>query len=138
MTRINCVPVEELTLRHLVAEYRELPRVFALARQAWARGESPDDARNPEAYTLGAGHVRFFYTRLGWCRKRHRQLIDEMLRRGYHPTFLAAPAVSAEFGPAVRPEWWRDWEPTPAALSLNRARICARLLEARNRKETVL
>ena len=30
MTRINCVPVTELHDRHLVAEYRELPRCFAL------------------------------------------------------------------------------------------------------------
>ena len=28
MTRINCVPVEELTDKHLGAEYRELPRLF--------------------------------------------------------------------------------------------------------------
>lgn len=31
MTRINCVPVRELGGKHLVAEYRELPRVYALA-----------------------------------------------------------------------------------------------------------
>lgn len=31
MTRINRIPVEELSRQHLVAEYRELPRVFALA-----------------------------------------------------------------------------------------------------------
>ena len=34
MTRINCVPVEELHQKHLVAEYRELPRVFRLAEAA--------------------------------------------------------------------------------------------------------
>ncbi len=37
MTRINCVPVEELSGPHLVAEYRELPRVFALAQRAATR-----------------------------------------------------------------------------------------------------
>jgi hypothetical protein len=38
MTRINCIPVEEPSAPHLVAEYRALPRVFALARKAAARG----------------------------------------------------------------------------------------------------
>jgi len=33
MTRINVIPVEELTTKHLVAEYRENPRAFALARR---------------------------------------------------------------------------------------------------------
>ena len=36
MTRINCIPVEELSTPHLIAEYRELPRVFALAHNAAA------------------------------------------------------------------------------------------------------
>ena len=60
MTRINCVPPSELTVQHLVAEYRELPRIFALVRAAIARGERPDDTRNPTEYRLGSGHVRFF------------------------------------------------------------------------------
>lgn len=60
MTRINCIPPRELSREHLIAEYRELPRIFALVRAAIARGESPDDPRNPTSYTLGAGHVRFF------------------------------------------------------------------------------
>ncbi|ENT03393.1 hypothetical protein C038_02848 [Brucella sp. 63/311] len=41
MTRINCIPPAELTGPHLVAEYRELPRVFALVRAAIQRGEAP-------------------------------------------------------------------------------------------------
>ena len=34
MTRINVVPVQELQREHLVAEYKEIVRVFALARAA--------------------------------------------------------------------------------------------------------
>lgn len=45
MTRINCVPVEELSGPHLVAEYRELPRVFALAEKAAAPSRSPPACR---------------------------------------------------------------------------------------------
>ncbi|CUW45036.1 endonuclease V [Brucella vulpis] len=78
MTRINCIPPAELTGPHLVAEYRELPRVFALVRAAIQRGEAPQDPRNPQQYTLGAGHVRFFYARLGYLAKRQAALIAEM------------------------------------------------------------
>lgn len=37
MTRINCVPVTELSQKHLVAEYREIGRVYALAVSAYNR-----------------------------------------------------------------------------------------------------
>ena len=47
MTRINGIPPQELTGPHLVAEYRELPRIFALVRAAAARGARPEDPRNP-------------------------------------------------------------------------------------------
>ena len=83
MTRINCVPVQELSGPHLVAEYRELPRVFALARKAAARGVVEPTA----CYTLGKGHLLFFYTRLGYLVRRHAELIAEMKRRGYKPAF---------------------------------------------------
>lgn len=61
MTRINVVDPALLSGAHLVAEYRELPRVFALALEASMRGETPTDPRNPREYCLGPGHVRVFY-----------------------------------------------------------------------------
>lgn len=130
MTRINCIPVAELTREHLVAEYRELPRLFGLVAAARDRGESPDDRRNPGAYTLGAGHVRFFFGRLGYAELRFTQLVREMLRRGYNPSFLTPP-IPLALQRDLR--WWRGWEPDSAALALNRARIAERLSP---RKET--
>ncbi|MCC2597426.1 pyrimidine dimer DNA glycosylase/endonuclease V [Pusillimonas sp. MFBS29] len=116
MTRINCVPVEELSGPHLVAEYRELPRVFALAQKAALRGSFTQ----PQAYTLGKGHVLFFYTRLGYLAKRHLALIEEMKRRGYKPTFTG---VKPEDFPDLPDSYWNDWEPTGDAIQLNRRRI---------------
>lgn len=84
MTRVNCIPVRQLARQHLVAEYRELPRVFALAQAAYLRGEDPLDF--PRTYRLGTGHVKFFYSRIGYLVRRQRQLIAEMRRRGYNPT----------------------------------------------------
>lgn len=123
MTRINCIPPAELSGPHLVAEYRELPRIFALVRAAVARGERPDDPRNPARYTLGAGHVRFFYSRLGYLAKRQVALVAEMRARGYRPAFADPAGLIA----GIPEEWCSDWEPPAEALALNRARIAARL-----------
>lgn len=118
MTRINCVPVEELSGKHLVAEYREIARVYKLAVNSHARGECR--ASHGETYTLGKGHVRFFYSRLGYVTKRHRQLIAEMKRRGYSPTYHTVII------PPVPPGWARNWKPDETALSISRARIAER------------
>ena len=123
MTRINVVPVEELTRQHLIAEYRELPRIFGLIRAAIARGERPDDRRNPLTYTLGTGHVRFFYNKVNWLAIRFRLLVADMDRRGYKATYRIPPTHGLPF----RNEWNVIYRPTEADLALNRQRIFDRL-----------
>lgn len=118
MTRINCVPVEELHNKHLVAEYRELPRVFKLAEAAWARGVKPEV---PDEYVLGKGHVQFFYDKLGFVENRFRMLVGEMLRRGYRPSYTEPPHAD------VPPSWYAQWQPDGLALQINRARIQDRI-----------
>ncbi|MDS1141981.1 pyrimidine dimer DNA glycosylase/endonuclease V [Pusillimonas sp. SM2304] len=119
MTRINCVPVQELSGPHLVAEYRELPRVFALAQKAAAKG----NLSQPSCYTLGKGHLLFFYTRLSYLAHRHTALVEEMKRRGYKPTFSG---VQRSDFPSIPDHYWKDWTPTEEALGLNRQRILDR------------
>lgn len=114
MTRINCVPVEELSGKHLIAEYREIPRVFNLAAGAAKRG----GFQPVDSYRLGVGHVKFFYTRLGYCTLRFHQLISEMQKRGYKTSHTECP----EFGP-VPDSWLSNWEPDDEAIELNRQRI---------------
>nr|MBF0685582.1 pyrimidine dimer DNA glycosylase/endonuclease V [Pseudomonas sp.] len=120
MTRINCVPVQELSRQHLLAEYRELPRVFNLARRAAERKAA---VQPPQAYTLGKGHLLFFYTRLGYLARRHAELVQEMQRRGYKPTFTNSLQEAHADIPAYL---WGDWTPTEEALRLNRQRILER------------
>jgi hypothetical protein len=118
MTRINVVPPGVLCGKHLVAEYRELPRVLALVRAAMARKERPVHVGR---YTLGKGHVRFFYTRLAWLAGRQAALIAEMRRRGYNPQY-GVPSLDG-----FPPEWCGDWTPDAEAIRLNRERIAARM-----------
>lgn len=120
MTRINLVDPEELSRQHLIAEYRELPRVFNLVRKAIARGESPDDKRNPSEYVLGAGHVRFFYNKAEFLAKRFALLVAEMKSRNYNTSWIAQDISDI-------PEAWKlDYIPTPYAICLNRQRIAER------------
>ncbi len=134
MTRINCVPPAELTDKHLGAEYRELPRVFALARAAAARGYDPFScSRVPTQYTLGPGHVLFFYTRLAWCVDRYRAVVEECSFRGRRIGYPLPPDGWDEGVPA---SWKQNWQPSEADKALNRARIAARLSTARSRRST--
>lgn len=89
MTRINLIDPQDLTDQHLVAEYRELPRVFTLAQQWLDRGK-PGDI--PPTYRMGAGHVRFFYDKTDYLSKRQALLIAECQRRGFDIAHVQAPA----------------------------------------------
>ena len=115
MTRINLVPPSELHSKHLVAEYRELPRVFALARP---------DAIIPAAYCLGTGHVTFFYDKLAFLYHRQFTLVNEMKARGYSPMFVPYELWKIWF--AKKRHLWGDYTPTFEALALNRQRIAER------------
>ena len=129
MTRINCIPVKELHDKHLVAEYRELPRVFTLAMQAYFR-KNHNPADYPE-YVLGAGHVKFFYDKLGYCRIRFMELAKEMRRRGFSPDPDLVSKVYDNTG-TFPDEVMNNWTPTEAAEQLNRQRINERLKEMKS------
>ena len=119
MTRINVIDPSLLSDKHLGAEYRELPRIFGLVRKAAERGEKPADPRNPRQYRLGAGHVRFFYPRLGYLVSRYLRLCDECRARGRAVNY-GDPLPLVEGIPA---EWFGQWSPGPADENLNIERI---------------
>ena len=111
MTRINCIPVEELNDRMLLAEYRELPRVARLARQC------PDAPRH---YTLGPGQVKFFYDKGEFLRRRfEEQIVPELKRRGFKLSFERYRPHPGGLN--------QDWQPRAIDQSLNRQRIRERL-----------
>jgi deoxyribonuclease (pyrimidine dimer) len=117
MTRVNVVPVEELCDKHLLAEYRELPRVFKLARQRLP-GE-----KFPTAYTLGAGHIKFFYDKLLFLTARFTDIVNECEKRGFNIKYFSV----LEFLTWAPPILYKTWTPTPEALALNRARLAERI-----------
>lgn len=117
MTRINVVPPEELSGPHLVAEYRELPRIFGLVRARIKKGQTPKDVNIPKNYKLGKDHLKFFFNKLHYLENRQRRLIREMENRGYKPTFTTVDISD------IGPEWKNSYIPTDEALQINRERI---------------
>jgi hypothetical protein len=82
MTRINVgISPEELPNKLLIAEHREITRIPNAIHSGRAKIKDI-----PEQFTLGKGHVKFFYTRLGYLKKRYYDLYDECLARGINVT----------------------------------------------------
>lgn len=131
MTRINVIPVTELTDKHLLAEYRELPRVFRAARKWHDGGGSTDDL--PSTYRMGKGHVKFFYDKLQFCYLRQCDLYSECKSRGFAVTLRPNREYLMGNAPSTMQ---RDYTPTRRALLINRERILARLTEAASRNKT--
>lgn len=124
MTRINVVPPSSLTREHLIAEYRELPRVFALAHKA-SQSKKPWTSKQSPVYTLNQGHCIFFYNKLKYLSNRHKSLVQEMRRRGYQVNFTAD--LEEHWRPLIPAGYWKDYSPTPEALAINQERINKRL-----------
>lgn len=127
MTRINVVPVTELHDKHLLAEYRELPRVFGAARKWYDRGGRVRDL--PKSYRLGKGHVLFFYDRLQFCFARQRALYNECKQRGFNVQHEPTTDL-IDWAP---PHLLGGYLPTCAALRINRERIATRLQDMKKR-----
>lgn len=122
MTRINLVPVQELADQHLMAEYRELPRVFGAVRKHVQAGKRITDFKISPTYILGTGHVTFFYNKLLYLQKRHVELVNECIRRGIKITNTEFNDISDL--PAA---FCNDFKPLPNELLLSRTRLIEKL-----------
>jgi Pyrimidine dimer DNA glycosylase len=84
MTRINLgVQPSELCDQMLIAAYRELPRMTALAIQRLEKYHGPGPG--PDRPTLGIGHMAYFLPYGLWLVDHYSMLVSEMLFRGFSP-----------------------------------------------------
>jgi len=116
MTRINCgIPVEELSNKHLIAEHREIKRIpNQIKRKKYSFKDQPNE------FTLGKGHVKFFYDKILYLYGRYIEIHNECKKRGfkvssYHECFFDLPQ-----------EFYNDYEPTERDRILVRNRIAER------------
>jgi len=123
MTRVNVIPPEELNNNMLVAEYREITRLPNNLRKSLNRKGKPFNLNEiPIEYTLGKGHVKFFYTKMEFLKKRFISLVQEMQRRNMKPQFTDGSIFDGFDG-----IFCNDYLPTDAAKTINRDRIAERL-----------
>lgn len=126
MTRINVVPVTELSDKHLSGEFHEISRVFTLARKS---GSAHPKA--PTQYTLGKGHVRFFYDKLEYIACRYHSLAHELSLRA----FLKKRESKVDMDRVRKvvldarlevPHLFGNYKPTPESLAISRQRLLER------------
>jgi deoxyribonuclease (pyrimidine dimer) len=125
MTRINVVPPSVLSNQHLMAEYRELPRIFTAVRKLQDQGKTPDDIDIPESYRLGSGHVKYFYDKLDWLIRRYFDIHQDLIRRKYN---LDRDLYSSIFKGTyeINKQWFGTFDPTYEDIYLNMARLAKR------------
>lgn len=125
MTRINVVPVKQLSRQHLVAEYREITRLPKNLDKSLNREKPFSMSEIPSEYVLGKGHVKFFYDKMKFLKNRFEQLVKEMNDRGYVTNFNDSSIFSN-----CEPRWFNDYVPTVEAIELNQKRIEERTKKA--------
>lgn len=114
MTRINVVSVEELSDQHLIAEYRELPRIFFNDRIYIG------DA--PEEYKLGKGHVKWAILHANYCLTRYAFICNEMKYRGF--TVKYPYKALKEYAEDNQITWYsKSYLPTVKDIEINRERL---------------
>lgn len=109
MTRINVgIDPKELPDKLLLAEHREITRVPNAVRRQLDLDASQRRAWVPQRFSLGKGHVRFFYNKLGYLRRRYARLYKECEERGMrvtakHEAFDGLPTVvMGDYSPQPR------------------------------------
>lgn len=116
MTRINLIPVDELSDQHLMAEYRELPRMADFARKTVKK---PTDI--PVTFTLNKGHMTFFLDKAEFLEDRHRDIVEELKRRGFNLKLNSPFVMERRFKQ-------KQWKPSGTEIEISRQRIDEKLL----------
>lgn len=115
MTRINVgIRPHMLTDKHLLAEHREIKRIPNTIKSGKAQVDNI-----PKDFTLGKGHVKFFYDKILYLKIRYDLIYKECVARGfniqhYYIAFDNIPQVLNN-----------NWEPTKKDSKL----IIERLIE---------
>ncbi|HHX15327.1 MAG TPA: deoxyribonuclease [Fibrobacter sp.] len=117
MTRINVgVKPSELNGKMLIAEHREIKRIPNVVKSG-----RYSLAGQPKEFKLGAGHVKFFYDKLEFLRKRYESIYAECIGRGYQVTYFGDCFVDCP------KELMNDYKPTKQDRELVLLRIAERM-----------
>lgn len=119
MTRINAgIPPAELSDKHLLAEHREIKRIPNMVFSGKAKIENI-----PNEFTLGKGHVKFFYNKLKYLYLRYYEIYIECKKRGFNVTNYIGAWDPVMYSEGLWDHLFNTWEPTTKAIELIRQRI---------------
>ncbi len=122
MTRVNLVDPSILTDQHLVAERLELSFVVSSAIRSF---NSKSGLKVNPVFVLGAGHVSFFHDKLSYIKDRHRELTNEMIRRGMKPKY---PLQKIDYVEEVLPQLMvNKYKPSDRDINIVKVRIIDRI-----------
>ncbi|AGH32114.1 endonuclease V N-glycosylase UV repair enzyme [Vibrio phage 11895-B1] len=119
MTRINTIKPSDILDQHLIAEWRELPRI----PNSILSGKAKLDLKIiPDQYKLGQNHVRFFYNKLSYLQKRHTMICEEMDRRSINrDKSITVDLTSLNL--VLKACLCNDWQPTSRDHNINIERL---------------
>jgi deoxyribonuclease (pyrimidine dimer) len=117
MTRINVgVDPSELNDLMLRAEHREIKRIPNVIKSGRFSMKG-----QPKEFTLGTGHVKFFYDKILYLEERYELLYRECIKRGFNMTYFGESFCNV-------PEKYRGhYTPTKKDRDIILNRIAARL-----------
>lgn len=117
MTRINCgIPPVVLTDKHLLAEHREIKRIpNVIKRGRYSMKDKPNE------FTLGKGHVKFFYDKQLYLYERYQELFLECKKRGFNVTDYSSAWDE------MYPDLWNNYTPTIKDKKIVIDRIASKL-----------
>lgn len=117
MTRINCgIHPSELTDKHLLAEHREIKRIPNAIKNGRFNLKG-----QPNKFKLGTGHVKFFYDKCGYLKKRYESLYRECVNRGMNVTYFGNAWADLPIN------MMKNYKPTNEDARIVRIRIKERL-----------
>lgn len=114
MTRLNQVPVEEMSDQNLFAEGHEIPRMVKM---------KVDISDAPDRYCLGKGHVKWGAKHALFVIKRYDAILKEMKYRGFKPNYTTEDLLkyAIEHNKSLL-----DYEPDENDIKISRDRIIER------------
>ena len=127
MTRINAfIRPTELSDKHLIAEHREIKRIPNCIYKGRYNCKN-----TPESFTLGKGHVKFFYCKILWLYKRYLRIHAECIKRGFNVTDYSEAFIKLNWAaPNSKGEYFfLDWKPDKEERKRIRKLIRERILE---------
>ena len=127
MTRINTLKVNELSDELLINELGEIRRIFVNVLVRIESNKAFSDI--PKEYTLGAGHMKFFYNKCFYIYFRYLELRYEHEKRNKKPYSLEHLEVTESMYNQIKEhdcDLCNDWSPSEQDIWHCKMRIIQR------------